>query len=704
LNEGMDKKEARERIEKLKKEINYHRYLYHVLDAPDISDAVFDSLKNELEELEYKFPDLVTPDSPTQRVGGEPLKEFEKIRHLTPMLSFNDAFSEQEMLEWEKRYLDFLSNKLSPLTKRYYCELKIDGLAIELIYRNDLFGVGATRGDGKIGEDVTQNLKTVKAIPLRILGQELTVKNLRTAKLNEIADKLERDFPKEIIVRGEVFLNKKDFKKLNAEQEKQGLKAYANPRNLAAGAIRQLDPKVTSSRNLDFFAYALVTDLGQTTHEQEHLILKALGFKTNPHNQPAENLTGVFEFHKKTQALREKLPYEIDGIVVILNSEEDFRKAGIIGKAPRSAIAYKFSPREATTKLLNIQVQVGRTGALTPVAIMEPVGIGGITVSRATLHNFDEIQRLGVKINDTVVVSRAGDVIPQITKVITELRSGKEKEFHMPKLCPMCNSPVAKDKDGVIYRCTNKNCFARTRESLDHFVSKAAFDIPGVGPKIIDRLLEENLIHDASDLFELKEGDLAALERFGEKSAQNIIKSIQARKKIELRRFIYGLGVLHVGEETAILLAQKISNYRPVISNISGFIKAMQGIDLNELQKIPDIGPKVSESIYNWFHNEKNVEFLKRLEKTGIELIMEAIKEGKQKLKGLTFILTGGLNALSREDAKEKIRELGGKFSSSVSKEIDYVVTGTEPGSKYEKAKKMGLKIISEEEFIKMIE
>lgn len=699
----MDKKEARERIEKLKKEINYHRYLYHVLDAPDISDAIFDSLKNELEELEYKFPDLVTPDSPTQRVGGEPLKEFKKIRHLAPMLSFNDAFSEQEMFEWEKRYLDFLKSKVGPLAERYYCELKIDGLAIELIYKNDLFNVGATRGDGKTGEDVTQNLKTVKAIPLRILGQELTIKNLKAAGLNEIADNLKQNFPKEIIVRGEVFLNKKDFAKLNAEKEKQGLKTYANPRNLAAGAIRQLDPKVTSSRNLDFFAYALVTDLGQTTHEQEHFILKALGFKTNPYNQPAENLTGVFEFHKKTQTLREKLPYEIDGIVVILNSEEDFRRAGVIGKAPRAAIAYKFSPREATTRLLDIQVQVGRTGALTPVAIMEPVGIGGITISRATLHNFDEIQRLGVKINDTVAVSRAGDVIPQVTKVITELRSGKEKEFHMPKLCPMCNSPVAKDKDGVIYRCTNKNCFARTRESLDHFVSKAAFDISGVGPKIIDRLLEESLIHDASDLFELKEGDLAALERFGEKSAQNIIKSIQARKKIELRRFIYGLGILHVGEETAILLAQKISNCRPAISNISGFIKTMRGIDLDELQNIPDIGPKVSESIHDWFHNEKNIEFLKRLEKTGIELIMETIKEKEQKLKGLTFILTGGLNALSREDAKEKIRELGGKFSSSVSKEIDYVVMGTEPGSKYEKAKKLGLKIISEEEFLRMV-
>lgn len=699
----MDKKEARERIEKLKKGINYHRYLYHVLDAPAISDAVFDSLKNELEELEYKFPDLITPDSPTQRVGGEPLKEFKKIRHSAPMLSFNDAFSEQEMLEWEKRYLDFLSNRVSPIAKRYYCELKIDGLAIELIYKNGLFGVGATRGDGKIGEDVTQNLKTVNSVPLRMLGKELAVKNLKEAGLNEIADNLGRNFPKEIVVRGEVFLNKKDFEKLNAGQEKRGLKAYANPRNLAAGAVRQLDPKITASRNLDFFAYALVTDLGQATHEQEHLILKALGFKTNPHNQPVENLSGVFEFHKKMRVLREKLAYEIDGIVVILNCEEDVRKAGIIGKAPRAAIAYKFSPREATTKLLDIQIQVGRTGALTPVAIMEPVSIGGITISRATLHNFDEIQRLGVKINDTIVVSRAGDVIPQIIKVVKELRDSKEKEFHMPKSCPMCNSPVEKDKDGVIYRCTNKNCFARTRESLDHFVSKSAFDIRGVGPKIIDRLLEESLIHDASDLFELKEGDLTTLERFGDKSAQNIIKSIQTHKKIELHRFIYGLGILHVGEETAVLLSQEISKSEFPISNPKKLIEVIKKITMGKLQEIQDIGPKVSESIYNWFRNEKNIEFLKKLEKAEVEIIIEMRGKKKQKLKGLTFIVTGGLNSMSREDAKEKIRELGGKFSSSVSKEIDYVVAGIEPGSKYEKAKKLGLRIINEEGFLKMI-
>ncbi len=699
----MDKNEARERIEKLKKEVNYHRYLYHVLDAPSISDAVFDSLKNELEELEYKFPDLVTPDSPTQRVGGEPLKEFKKIRHSTPMLSFNDAFSEQEMREWEKRYMDFISNNASPLKERYYCELKIDGLAIELIYKNGIFGVGATRGDGKIGEDVTQNLKTVKSIPLRILEKELIIKNLKTAGLNNIASNLEKNFPEEIVVRGEVFLNKKDFAKINAEQEKQGLKTYANPRNLAAGAVRQLNPKVTANRNLDFFAYSLITDLGQKIHEEEHLILKSLGFKINPHNQGISDLNGVFEFHKKTQGLREKLPYEIDGIVVILNSEDDFKKAGVIGKAPRAAIAYKFSAREATTKLLNIQLQVGRTGALTPVAIMEPVSIGGITVSRASLHNFDEIQRLGVKINDTVVVSRAGDVIPQITKVLTDLRTGREKEFKIPKTCPMCNSTVEKDKDGVIYRCSNKNCFARTRESLDHFVSKAAFDIRGVGPKIIDRLLEESLIHDASDLFELKEGDLAALERFGEKSAQNIIKSIQTHKKVELHRFIYSLGILHVGEETAILLSDKISRSPSPISDISNLIGAMQKINQEELQEISDIGPKVSESIFHWFHNEKNVEFLKKLEKAGIKLIIEEKGKEKQKFKGLTFVLTGGLSSLGREEAKEKIRDLGGKSTSSVSKEVDYVVAGTEPGSKYEKAKKLGLKIIDEEEFLKML-
>ncbi|HNW96286.1 MAG TPA: NAD-dependent DNA ligase LigA [Candidatus Paceibacterota bacterium] len=698
----MDRKEAQERIEKLKKEINYHRYLYHVLDKPDLSDAIFDSLKNELEELEYKFPDLITPDSPTQRVGGEPLKEFKKVNHLTPMVSFNDAFSEQEMREWEKRYSDFLNNELEKTDFQYYCELKIDGLAIELEYENGVFKTGSTRGDGKIGEDVTQNLKTIQAIPLRLLEKDHIIKNLKNSGLMAMAEKLEKNFPKTIIVRGEVFLNKKDFERLNQEQEKTGGKAYANPRNVAAGSIRQLNPKITAARNLDFFAYSLITDFGQVVHEQEHIILKSLGFRINPHNEPAKDMAGIFNFHQKTQKIREKLAYEIDGIVVILNSESDFKKAGIRGKAPRAAIAYKFSAREATTKILDIQIQIGRTGALTPVAIMEPVGIGGITVSRATLHNYDEIQRLGVKIGDTVSVSRAGDVIPQVNEVFKNLRTGKEKEFRMPNQCPMCDSPIKKDEGGVIYRCLNKNCFARSKENLYHFVSKPAFDIKGVGPKIIDRLLEENLIHDASDLFILKEGDLSVLERFGEKSATNIIKSINNKKSIELHRFIYSLGIIHVGEETAIAL-EKFISFKKIINKPTELLSIMEKISIEELQEIPDIGPKVAESIYHWFQGEKNKKFINELEDNGV--LFKVVEKGSnnKKLANLTFVLTGSLETMSRDEAKEKIRDLGGKISSDVSKETDYVIAGSEPGSKYDKAQGLKIKIINEEEFIKMI-
>ena len=698
----MDRKEAQERIEKLKKEINYHRYLYHVLDKPDLSDAIFDSLKNELEELEYKFPDLITPDSPTQRVGGEPLKEFKKVNHPIPMVSFNDAFSEQEMHEWEKRYSDFLNNDLEKTDFKYYCELKIDGLAIELEYENGSFKTGSTRGDGKVGEDVTQNLKTVQAVPLRLLEKDHIIKNLKNSGLTAMAEKLEKNFPKTIIVRGEVFLNKKDFERLNKEQEKIGGKAYANPRNVAAGSIRQLDPKITAARNLDFFAYSLVTDFGQITHEQEHTILKSLGFRINSHNEPVKDMTGIFNFHQKTQKIREKLAYEIDGIVVILNSESDFKKAGIRGKAPRAAIAYKFSAREATTKVLDIQIQIGRTGALTPVAIMEPVGIGGITVSRATLHNYDEIQRLGVKIGDTVSVSRAGDVIPQVNEVFKNLRTGKEKEFKMPNQCPMCDSLIKKDEGGVIYRCLNKNCFARSKENLYHFVSKPAFDIKGVGPKIIDRLLEENLIHDASDLFIMKEGDLSVLERFGEKSASNIIKSINSKKSIELHRFIYSLGIIHVGEETAIAL-EKFISAKKIINKPTELLSIMEKVSAEDLQEIPDIGPKVAESIYHWFQGEKNKKFINELESNGIVFKTVEKNSSNKKLANLTFVLTGSLETMSRDEAKEKIRDLGGKISSDVSKETDYVIVGSEPGSKYDKAKELNIKILNEEELIKMV-
>lgn len=698
----MNKEEAKKRIEKLRQEINYHRYLYHVLDKEEISPEALDSLKKELFDLEQQFPDLITPDSPTQRVGGEPLKEFKKVKHPKPMLSFNDVFSEEDLRAWEKRFLDFLGSRVHHSEKFYYCELKFDGLAMEFHYDDGLFVCGATRGDGYIGEDVTQNIKTIEAVPLRLFDKEQVIETLKKEKLFHVVEKIQKNFPKKIVARGEVIMHKKELERLNQEQIKKGLKPFANPRNAAAGSVRQLDPKITAARKLDSYAYSLVTDFGQKTHEEEHIILRALGFKVNPYSQPAKDLEEVIEYHKYWSKNREKLPYEIDGIVVILNNEEDFERAGYVGKAPRAAIAYKFALKQATTIVKDIIVQVGRTGVLTPVAILEPVNVGGVTISRSTLHNFEEIKRLGLKIGDTVIVGRAGDVIPQIIQVLPHLRTGREKEFQIPKKCPMCGSPIIKDEGGIIYRCSNKNCFAINRRSLYHFVSKSAFDIIGVGPKIIDRLLEEGLIRDAADLFNLKEGDLAVLERFGEKSAENIIRAINQRRKIDLARFIYALGILHVGEETAGVLAMNLLKSKRDITKPTDLLDAMKNFSVEDLEAIEDIGPKVALSIKNWFEEKNNQKFLEKLDNANIEITKPAIASSK--LKGKIFVLTGTLDSMSREEAKERIKRLGGRVASSVSKHTDFVVVGKDPGSKYEKAQSLGVKIIDEQEFLKMLE
>ncbi len=694
----MDKNDAKERIGQLKKTINRHRYLYHVLDKPEISDAALDSLKKELFDLEQQFPDLVTSDSPTQRVGGQPLKKFLKAPHEKPMLSFNDAFSEKDMEDWVTRVENFLNKKLTDET--YYCELKIDGLAIELVYENGIFLQGSTRGDGLTGEDITQNLKTVEAIPLNLLEIDEVRKNLEKSGLNPSQYDLSK---RRLVVRGEVFINKKEFEKTNKENERRGEKIFANPRNMAAGSVRQLDPKITAARKLDSFQYAIVTDLGQKNHEEEHELLKAFGFKTNPNNKPAKSLEDVFEFRNYWENHREKLSYEIDGVVVIFNNNKTFGDAGIIGKAPRAAIAYKFSAKETATIVEDIIVGVGRTGALTPVATLKPVSLTGITITHATLHNFDQIKRLGLKIGDTVIVSRAGDVIPQVIKVLTELRTGKEKAFKMPSKCPVDGSKVT--QDGVIYRCSNPNCGARNRENLYHFVY--AFDIIGLGPKIIDRFLDEGLIRDASDIFGLKEGDIAVLERFGEKSAQNIVSEIKQKKKIALSRFIQSLGILHIGEETAQLLAKqvitKIKNQNEKIK-INDVLKILQKLSLDDLQEIPDIGPKVAQSIYDWFRNERNIRFLEKLQLVGVEIERPPFHVSRSTFQGKTFVLTGTLESLSRNKTKEKIRALGGDVSESVSKKTDYLVAGSEPGSKFDKAEKLGVKILNEKEFLSLLD
>ncbi len=667
----MEKQEAKKRIEKLKEVINHHRYLYHVLDRQDIPDEAFDSLKHELYLLEQQFPEFITPDSPTQRVGGKPLKEFNKVKHEVLMLSIEDIFLEEELRDWETHL-----KRLAPGTEfEYFSELKIDGFAITLIYENGLFTVGATRGDGKVGEDVTQNLKTIESIPLRLeLRGGISDKNIEDKVKKLVKDGI-------IEIRGEVYMEKKAFEKFKS--------SFSNPRNLAAGSIRQLDPKLAASRPLKFLAYDIVTDMGQTKHSQEHHVLPILGFKTDP-GKICKNLSDIISFRQEIAQKRESLPYQIDGIVININDNSLFQRLGVAGKGPRGARAFKFSPKQATTRVSDIKLQVGRTGAVTPVAVLEPVKVSGVTITRATLHNEDEIKRLGVKIGDTVIVERAGDVIPDVARVIDELRTGKEKEFHFPRICPVCGTNLIKPRGEALWRCPNSSCPARKRENLYYFASKKAFDIEGLGPKIIDKLLDEHLISRAVDIFSLQEGDLVPLEKFGEKSANNLITAIQKSKKIELSKFIFALGIRHVGEETAVDLTEHFRN-------IDKLKKATE----EELMKVSDIGPKVSQSIYNWFRQERNQKFIEDLFRAGVEILpLEKIGE---KLKGKTFVLTGSLQNMARLEAEEKIRLAGGHPSNSLSRKTDYLVIGENPGSKVDQAKKLGVKTLTEKEFLKMI-
>lgn len=700
----MNKQEAKSRIEKLREEINHHRYMYHVMDRLEISETVLDSLKHELFKLEQQFPDLITPDSPTQRVGGQPLDKFRKVTHSVRMISLEDVFSEEEFKEWIERVQKIFPNKKMD----FFSELKVDGFAMSLQYEDGVFFVGATRGDGLVGEDVTQNLKTIESIPLHLEVNEEVAERLISGKiidekiLKNVESKIQSG---KIEIRGEVYMTKKAFEEVNKEQEKKGLPLYANPRNTAAGSIRQLDPKVAASRKLDFLAYDIVTDFGQETHEQEHAICKMIGFKTDGFARFCKDADEVVAFWKEIALRREKLEHLIDGVVVNVDNNRLFEDLGIVGKAPRGAVAFKLAPMEATTVVEEISVHVGRTGVLTPVAHLRPVQVGGVTISRASLHNIDEIKRLGLKIGDTVVVQRAGDVIPDVTQVLTGLRSGKEKEFHMPKKCPVCNEPVVRPDGEVAYRCINKKCPAKKRENLYHFASKKAFNMLGLGPKILDALFDQGLIQDAADLYELEEGDLLPLERFAEKSASNVIASIAGSKNISLAKFIYSLGIIHVGEETALLLAHKFSSeaskekkYGP-----KDVLKYFQKLTLDDLEEVSDIGPKVAESIFSWFHAKESIEFLEKLDRMGINIAIEKKRQGSAKLKGVSFVLTGELEGMSRDEAKDRIRALGGDVSESVSKKTSYVIVGKNPGSKYDKAIKLGVRTIEEKDFLKLL-
>jgi DNA ligase (NAD+) len=677
-NELMDRKEAKKRIEKLKETISHHRYLYHVLDKQEISDAALDSLKKELSFLEKKYPEFLTKDSPTQRVGGQPLEKFEKVKHQIPMLSMEDVFSEEEIKNWE----DYLKRLLRIEKIEYFSELKIDGFAVNLAYKKGVFVQGSTRGNGKIGEDVTGNLKTIGSIPLKI--------EIKGKLPKELESKIEKIIKEgEIEIRGEVYMEKDGFRKINEKLEKEGEKKYANPRNLAAGSIRQLDPKLAASRPLKFLAYDIVTDLGQKKHSQEHKILPSLGFKTNE-GKVCKNLNEVFNYWEFVTKGRKSYPFQIDGVVVMVNDNKLFKKLGIAGRGSRAARALKFSPEEATTIVKDIILQVGRTGAVTPVAILKPVKVGGTTITRATLHNEDEIKRLGVKIGDTVIVARAGDVIPDIVKVLKDLRTGKEKNFHFKKKCPMCGGDLVRKEGEAVWRCINPNCSAVKSKYLHYFVSKKAFDIEGLGPKLVDKLMDENLVSEAPDIFKLAQGDLIPLERLAEKSASNIIKSIEKSKKISFPAFIRALGVRYVGEETSIDLALHFGN-----------LQRLKEASLEELESVPDIGEVVAKSLFNWFRKEKNISFIKDLLDLGIKITFS--KGIKKKLKNKKFVFTGTLENLVRDEAKNRVRMLGGEVSSSVSKETDFVVCGNSPGSKKEKAEKLGVKIVSEEEFLKII-
>ncbi len=677
----MTKQEAKKRIEKLKKEISYHRYLYHVLDRQEISDAALDSLKHELYKLEQEYPEFIASDSPTQRVGGKPLSKFKKVKHKVLMLSIEDVFNEEELKAWKDRI-----QRLVPDAKLdYFAEMKIDGFGISLIYKNGIFVEGSTRGNGKIGEDVTQNLKTIESIPLRIKMHGKMPNKEIEKRVRKLTNK------GEIEIRGEVYMTNKVFKKINKEREKKGEPLYANPRNTAAGSIRQLNPKLAASRDLKFLAYELVTDLSQNTHQEEHQITRVLGFKTDE-GRYCKDPKAIVAFFKDVQKNRGRLPFQIDGVVATVNDNKIFEKLGAVGKARRGRIALKFPAKQATTIVEDIKVQVGRTGALTPVAVLKPVQLGGTTISHATLHNEDEIKRLGVKIGDTVIIQRAGDVIPDVVEALKRLRTGKEKTFHIPTKWPICGSKVIRPKGEAVHRCTNRRCGAIQKQKLYHFVSKKALDIEGLGPKIIDQLMDEGLVSSSADIFELEEGDLTPLERFAERSAENLVKAIEERKKVPFSRFIYALGIRHVGEETAVDLANHFHS-----------LKELKKVDINDLLKIKDIGEVVAKSICRWFKDKRNLKLLDKLDKVGVKIISQKPKAKSQKLQDKVFVLTGELESLTRDEAKEKIRQLGGDVSGSVSQNTDFVVVGKEPGSKYEQAKRLGVRIIKEKEFLKII-
>jgi DNA ligase (NAD+) len=658
----MNKNEVKKQITQLRDEINFHNYKYYVENNPVISDYEYDMLLKKLEVLEAQFPDLITPDSPTKRIGGEPLKGFKTVEHKIPMLSLENAYSYDTLREFDER----IKKNINDI--EYVCEPKIDGVSIALIYENGVFIRGATRGDGIKGDDVTANLKTIHSIPLRLQGSEL-----QSAE-----------------VRGEVFFPISAFKKFNKEQEKKREQIFANPRNAAAGSCRQLDPRIVATRPLDTFLYYIsYSDKDFKTQEKSLEILRTAGFHVNPLIKKVKNIDEVITYCKDLEAKRDTLDYEIDGAVLKINSFTLQKELGSTIKHPRWAIAFKFTAKQATTRLKEIVIQVGRTGTLTPVAILEPVQVGGVTVSRATLHNFDELKRKDIRISDIVLVERSGDVIPQVVKSIVEKRTGHEKAKTIPRQCPVCGSDVIRTLDEVAVRCPNKQCPARLKWRIEYYASRDAMDIDHLGGKTIDKLIEKDLVDTIADLYNLKEEDLLALEGFKQKSVMNLLESINKSKEQGLARLIYGLGVRHVGKYAAQILASQYHSIDELAKQTA-----------EELTQIHGLGQKTAEAIATFFATEENIELINKLKDIGIRTKVTK-KEGH--LTGKKFVFTGGLKSLSRPDASDLVMKNGGVISSAIGKDIDYVVVGTDPGSKYKKAKKLGLVIIDESEFKKIV-
>ena len=664
-------KNTSQKTKSLREQINHHNHLYYVLDSPEISDAEYDRLFDQLVDLEKKYPELVTPDSPTQRVGAPPLEAFKTVQHSLPMLSLNKSTTEEEFLDFHRRVLEL--SEVAEERIKYTVEPKFDGLAVELVYRKGVFSQGSTRGDGTTGEDVTQNLKTVKTIPLKVLGTN----------------------PPDLIeVRGEVIINKDDFGKLNKQREKGGEPLFANPRNAAAGSVRQLDSNITRSRPLSMFVYGVGRVEGKelTNHWDSIQYLKELGFKISQDVELCHDVDLVKPFYDKLLKTRNDLPYEIDGIVIKVNEFELQERLGELSRSPRWAVAWKFPPQQETTRVKDILVGVGRTGALTPVAILEPVRVGGVEVSRATLHNEDEVKKKDVRIGDTVTIQRAGDVIPEVVNVILSKRTGKEEKFTMPDKCPVCGSKVERPEGEAIHRCTGIACPAQIKENLAHFVSRGAMDMDGLGFKFLEQMVDKKLISDQADLYFLKKENVMKMDRMGDKLAENLLNAIGKSRNPSLTSLIFALGIRNVGYHLADVLAK---NFRS-IDNL-----AKQSID--DLTQVHEIGPIVAESIYNFFHNPKNLKVLEKLKKGGVKFPEEKAVAKKTPLSGKTFVLTGGLESFSRDEARKMIEDLGGRISSSVSKKTDYVVVGADPGSKYDKARQLKVKTLDEEEFRKLI-